>query len=226
MTYLAFFECLVLQVEVEQSHSIDVRQVEVPVLPLFRLFANGERGIVERTVLEILLIGVLHLDDEFLVVLTFAIDVKYRLALGIDVPDVLVVEIFHVLYDLSAVEQAVQEVYQQLLVGSRAEDALETEIGQQADVSVFYFSHGVGFFDCCAKVRTFSENPKSFPVFFQLLSRLHLLSAAVVRRLSGDVSRRNRTGGFGYALQRDTASLLLPVCGCLAAEGHLTSFTV
>ena len=93
----------------------------------------------------------------------------------------LVVEIFHVLYDLSAVEQAVQEVYQQLLVGSRAEDALETEIGQQADVSVFYFSHGVGFFDCCANVRTFSENPKSFPVFFQLLSRLHVLSAAVVR---------------------------------------------
>ena len=49
----------------------------------------------------------------------------------------LVVQVLHVPDYLGTVEQTVQKAYQQLLVGSRTEDALETEIGEQADVSVF-----------------------------------------------------------------------------------------
>ena len=53
----------------------------------------------------------------------------------------LCVAVSQALDNLPAVEQAVEEVYQQVLVGGGAEDALETEVGEQADVSFFYSVH-------------------------------------------------------------------------------------
>ena len=49
----------------------------------------------------------------------------------------LAVEERHVLYDLLAIKEGVEKVDEQVLVGNSAEDALETEIGQQTDISFF-----------------------------------------------------------------------------------------
>ena len=70
-----------------------------------------------------------------------AIHVEDGLALGIQVADVLRVAVFQALDNLPTVEQAVQEIDQQVLVGGSAEYALESEVGQQADVSFFCSIH-------------------------------------------------------------------------------------
>jgi len=66
---------------------------------------------------------------------------------------------------LSAIKQAVEETDQQILVGSRSENSLETEIGQQTDISFFYLLHNpyvinVSFIG--AKLRFSFETNKSF----------------------------------------------------------------
>ena len=51
------------------------------------------------------------------------------------------VAVFQALDYLAPVKQAIEEIDQQVLVGGSAEYALETEVGQQADVSFFYSVH-------------------------------------------------------------------------------------
>ena len=53
----------------------------------------------------------------------------------------LTVQILHVLDDLETIKQRVQKVDEQILVRLCSKDALETEIGQQADISFFYSIH-------------------------------------------------------------------------------------
>ena len=54
---------------------------------------------------------------------------------------VLWIQIRHVLHNLSAIKQAVEEADEQILVHCRSEYSLEAEVGQQADVSFFYLFH-------------------------------------------------------------------------------------
>ena len=54
---------------------------------------------------------------------------------------VLWVQIRHVLHNLSAIKQTVEEANEQILVHCCSKNSLETEIGQQADVSFFYLFH-------------------------------------------------------------------------------------
>ena len=51
------------------------------------------------------------------------------------------VEIFHIFDHLFPIEQTIEEMDQQFLVGSSAENTLEPEIGKQTDVSFFYSVH-------------------------------------------------------------------------------------
>ena len=132
---------LVLHVVVQQGYGIDWIQLVVPRVALGRLLADGECGIIDRTVLEELLRGVLHLDNKLLAVHALAIDVEDGLALGVYIADVLGVAVFQALDYLAPVKQAIEEIDQQVLVGGSAEYALETEVGQQADVSFFYSIH-------------------------------------------------------------------------------------
>ena len=122
---------------VEQSYHIDVFELVVPCVALLGLLADWEGSIVERTVLEIGLGSVLHLYDKLLALLVLAIDVENGLAVGTDIPDMLAVEERHVLDDLLAIKEGVEKVDEQVLVWNSAEDALETEIGQQTDISFF-----------------------------------------------------------------------------------------
>ena len=50
----------------------------------------------------------------------------------------LLVPVAQFLDNLLSVEEAIKETGQQVLVGSRAEYALESEVGKQADISIFY----------------------------------------------------------------------------------------
>ena len=141
MADLLLVEGFLIHVEVEQRNSIDMIEFEIPVAPLWCLLANRESGVEEGAILEISLVGILHFHDELLAVFAFAIYVEDSLAVGIDISDVLRVQIRYVLYNLSAIKQAVEEANEQILVHCRSEYSLEAEVGQQADVSFFYLFH-------------------------------------------------------------------------------------
>ena len=76
----------------------------------------------------------------------------------------LAIEERHVLYDLLAIKEGVEKVDEQVLVGNSAEDALETEIGQQTDISFFWISHNFDFFtkvwDLYDNGKFWRENPR------------------------------------------------------------------
>ena len=60
---------------------------------------------------------------------------------------------------LAPVKQAIEEIDQQVLVGSSAEYALETEVGKQTDVSFFYSIHTTKHI-FAAKIQFFRERCK------------------------------------------------------------------
>ena len=150
---LLFVEGFFPHVEVQQGYRIYAREIEIPVRALLRLLTNGERGIEQGAVLEEILVCVLHLHNELLAVLALAIDVENRTACRRILAEVLRIEILHVLYHLCAIKQAIEEVDQQLLIGGCAENALETKIGQQADVAFFCCCHILLSYVVDAKLR-------------------------------------------------------------------------
>ena len=102
-------EGVLVHVEVEQRNCIDMVEFEIPVTSLWCLLADRESRVEEGTILKICLIGILHFNDELLAVFSFAIHVEDSLAVGINITDVLRVQIRNVLNNLSAIEQAVEE---------------------------------------------------------------------------------------------------------------------
>ena len=70
--------------EVEDANGVDGFQPKAP-LPLLTLLADGERRVVDATILEPLLVGLLHLDDDFLAFFVFAINVEHRAAVVLGV---------------------------------------------------------------------------------------------------------------------------------------------
>ena len=141
MADLLLVEGILVHVEVEQRNSIDMIEFEIPVTSLGSLFTDWESGVEEGAVLEISLVGILHFHDELLAVFAFAIYVEDGLAVGIYISHVLRIQIRHILHNLSAIKQAVEEANEQILVHCRSEYSLEAEVGQQADVSFFYLFH-------------------------------------------------------------------------------------
>ena len=55
----------------------------------------------------------------------------------------LTVEISHVLNNLFTIKQGIEEINKQILVGVCTKDSLETEVGQQTDISFFCISHSL-----------------------------------------------------------------------------------
>ena len=114
---------------------------EIPFTPLWCLFTNRESGVKKGTILEIRLVGILHFNDELLAVFALTIYIEDGSAVGIDISHMLRVQIRYVLHNLSAIKQAVEEANEQILVHCCSKNSLETEVGQQADVSFFYLLH-------------------------------------------------------------------------------------
>ena len=134
-------ECILVHAEVEQGNGIDMIELEIPVTPLWCLFTDREGGVEKGAILEIRLVGILHFNDELLTVFALAIYIKDGSAVGIDISYVFWIQIRYVLYNLSAIKQAVEEANEQILVHCCSENSLETEVGQQADISFFYLLH-------------------------------------------------------------------------------------
>ena len=122
-------EGIVVHAEIEQRNGIDMIQFEIPVIPLGCLFSNRKCGIEQGAVLEIRLISVLHLNDELLTVFALTIYIKDGSAVGVDIAHMFRVKIRHILHNLFAIKQAVEKTNQQILIGSRSKNSLETKVG-------------------------------------------------------------------------------------------------
>ena len=103
--------------------------------------ADRESRVEKGAILEIRLVRILHFYDELFAVFALTIYIKDGSAVGIDISDVLWIQILHVLHNLSAIKQAVEEANEQILVHRCSKNSLETEVGQQADISFFYLLH-------------------------------------------------------------------------------------
>ena len=134
-------ESILVHAEVEQGNGIDMIELEIPLIPIGRLFSDREGGVEEGAILEIRLVRILHFYNELLTVFALAIYIKDGSAVSIDISYVLWIQILHVLHNLSAIKQAIKEANEQILVHCCSENSLETEVGQQADISFFYLLH-------------------------------------------------------------------------------------
>ena len=118
MADFLLIEGILVHVEVEQSNCVNMVEFEVPITTFRSLLTNWEGGIEQGTVFEVGLVCILHFHDKLLAVFSFTIYVEDGLAVGIDIAHVLRIQILHVLNNLSAIKQAVEETDQQILVGS------------------------------------------------------------------------------------------------------------
>lgn len=124
-----------VKTEVQDADGIDALQAVVP-LATGRLLADGEGGVVHATILEELLLTLLHLHQEMLTLLVHAIYVEHRTAVVLLRAQVLRVQVGDLADLLPPVQQGVQEADEQLLVRLRAEQSLEREVGVKIDVSL------------------------------------------------------------------------------------------
>ena len=145
---IAVSRILVLrECEVQQTYRIDIIQVVVP-RSLGGLLADGVGSIVDAAVLEVVLLGFLHLDDKAPAVVRLAIDIEHGPAVSVAVAQMFAVEVLHIHYlTLAAAEQGIEEANQQVLVQFGAKQLLEPEVGVRVDVSLVYVcSHVILWF--------------------------------------------------------------------------------
>lgn len=120
----------------------------------------------------------------------------------------LVVQVFHVLDDLETFKQRVEEIDEQVLVGLCPEDALEAEIGQQADVSFLCVSHVLIYKMCAyamAKVHCFRHTSKS-----RAQSQFLLRCSILWKLFPGDITKKEKLMNINYRRAR-THSRLPPL---------------
>ncbi len=103
-------KCSVTHFIVKQCHNIHMLKPEVPLGTLLGLLTYRECSIIQRTVLKIGLVGILHLHDKLLALLVLAIHIKDGLALRIYITHVFAVKKGHILYHLFPIKQRVQKV--------------------------------------------------------------------------------------------------------------------
>ena len=128
--------------------------------------ADGRGSIIDTAVLEIGLLGLLHLHNEAAPVLRHAIDIEHGTAVAKAVAQVLSVEILDILnLLLAAIQQGIQETDEQVLVHLSAEKLLEAEIGVRIDVSL---------------ARIVCHNPVVFVHFVQQIYDFFLYPAPLV----------------------------------------------
>jgi hypothetical protein len=148
----AVFAVLVVgEDEVQDADHVDILQVEVPVAAGC-LFTDGVSGVENAAVFEIVLLGLLHFDDELLAIGVLAIDIEDGLAVCKACTKVLVVEILDVDDFLVTVEQGIEETDEQVFVHLCTEELLEAEVGIWVDVALFAgVNHILLMGICCCK---------------------------------------------------------------------------
>ena len=90
--------------------------MKVPFSTTLCLFAYGEGGIIYGTVLEELLIYILHFNNEFLAFVVLAIYIEYSTACISTIAKLFGIKILDVLNVLFPMEHGVQEADKQFLV--------------------------------------------------------------------------------------------------------------
>ena len=123
--------------EIENPHGIDPFELEIPVTPL-SLFTDGESGIKHTTILEIVLLRLLHFYNESFAGNVFAVHVENGLAVQHAATQLLAVAIGDVTYLLMPLEERVEETDEQFLVHFSAEKLLEAKVGIWVDVFSFH----------------------------------------------------------------------------------------
>ena len=101
---------------------------------------------INRSALVKALIHVLHLYDDAATVLRGAVSIKDSIAHDIVGAELLAVVILYFLDHMLTGKHGIKEVHQQVTVERRAENTLESEIGQRVDVSFFEMLHIFLFF--------------------------------------------------------------------------------
>ncbi len=126
------------KIEIQQTNSVNGVQVEIPVAAALSLLADGKGGIVNRAVLEELLVDVLHLHDKLLAAVVLAVNVEDGTARVQTVAELLGVQVSNVAHVLLAVEYGVQKTHKEFFVELRTEQTFETEISMRIDISLFH----------------------------------------------------------------------------------------
>ena len=111
-------------------------QFVVPIPP-WSLLPDGERRIIDASVLEELLFAFLHLHDEMFALLVLAVHIEHGTPVVLLRAEVFGVQVGDVLYLFPSVQQGVEEADEQFLVYFRTEQLLECEVGIKVDVSFY-----------------------------------------------------------------------------------------
>ena len=109
----------------------------VPVLTLRSLLTYGERRVIQAAVLEVRLLGLLHLDNEAAAVGGRAVNVEDGTAVAIAVAKMLAVQILHIgNLGLRLTKKGIEETDEQVLVHLGAEKLLEPKVCIRVNVSL------------------------------------------------------------------------------------------
>ena len=122
--------------EIQHANGIDIVQMVVPLLAFYSLLADGERGVIDAAIFEVLLLRFLHLNDETAAVARHAVHIEHGATVTIALAKVLGIQVLYIGNLLFlAIEQGIEETDEQVLVHFCTEEFLETEIGIRIDVA-------------------------------------------------------------------------------------------
>ena len=136
MVVVLFVVLVLVEHKVEDADSVDSLQAEAPAA-LHALLADGERRVVDAAVLEVLLVGLLHLDNYPVALLVLTVHVEHGAAVVLRVAKLFGGQQRQALDDLAPLKQRIQQAKRELLVGLGAKQVLETVVGVGVDVSSF-----------------------------------------------------------------------------------------
>ena len=124
--------------KIQDSNRIDTFEPEIP-KAFLPLILYRESSVEYTPVLEELLLGLLHLNDERLALLVLAVDIEDGTAVAIAIAEVLAIEIGKITHHFLAFEERVEEANQQILVKGSSEQLLKAEV--RVGIDIFTFSH-------------------------------------------------------------------------------------
>ena len=164
------------ELKVEDANRVDIVQAVVP-FAFLGLLADGCGGVIEASVLEIGLLGLLHLYDEAAVVLGYTVDIEHGAAVAIAFAEVFAVQVLHVLYFPGAVvKQCIEETDKQVLVHLCSEQLFESEVGIR--INVFFFDvvcHKLPSLNCFCKDNDYFSNCQMIHRIFSVCCHLSVM---------------------------------------------------
>ena len=132
-----------VETKIQDADGVHPLQLIVP-LATRSLFPDGKGRIINAAVLEELLFALLHLHQENLALVVFAIHVEHGTAVILLCTEVFRIQIIDIQYDLTPLQQGVQETDEQILVHFCPEKLLKCKIRVEIDIPVYdtFRSHG------------------------------------------------------------------------------------